>query len=258
MQPRALLLSFCMALSVASCVTSRQGISLDTENIDAVSLLRQVEQRGRKLTTMIGGGTVMFETPELSGTAAFDMKLKKPDSLLVVLEGPFGIDLGTLFISRERFVMYNSMENRVTTGIPTTRALRAVIPFDLTLDQVISIFSGSFPLPVDGEVLEVYRIDEDRFYLSFRCGSGTCSYWIDHESLIVRKYEIRDAHNRLILIGTTASISENANIYTPRRIVLKFPEERRQIAIHYTSLRLNEPDPSFDFVIPSNARLAIP
>jgi outer membrane lipoprotein-sorting protein len=193
----------------------------------------------------------------MAGTAAFELALKKPDSLLVTFEGPFGIDLGTLFISREKYLMYNSMENKVITGTPSAAAIRSIIPFDLTLDQVIGAFSGSFPFPADPQTLQVYSVDDDRFLLMFRCGSNMCKYWVDNSTVVVTKYEMRDEHDALIMDAVSSSFAEDGAASAPKRIRIRFPSQERQLSVSYSSITLNEPDPSFSYSIPSNARTVI-
>ena len=241
----------------SSCSPRRAEILLDTKALSASELIGLVTDGERKLSTVVGRGTVSFESPELAGSAAFDIALKKPDSLLVTLEGPFGIDVGTLFLSREKYVMYNSMDNRVFTGVPTTGAIRSALPFDLTYEQILDAFSGSFPFPSDQTELESYSVDEGLFRLSFRTDAGVATYWVDNEHLVVTKYERRDKEGRLLMEATLAAVIEQDGISVPRRIKVRFPEQGRQLSVSYSSITLNHPHPSFTFSIPPNAHTVI-
>jgi outer membrane lipoprotein-sorting protein len=214
-----------------------------------------VREQQDRLHSLVGRGTVTFDSPEVAGSAAFELALKRPDSLLVTFEGPFGIDLGTLFVSREKYFMYSSMENRVITGVPTAATIRSLIPFDLTLDQVIGAFSGAFPLP--SESLKTYTVDEDMFLLSFACGDKRCKYWVDNRYLLVRKYEMRDGNDGLIMDATTASFADDGLTYAPKRIRIRFPAQDRQLSVSYSSMTVNDPRPSFAYSIPSNARTIV-
>jgi outer membrane lipoprotein-sorting protein len=254
---RPWLAAFSIALLLSSCAPKRSEILLDTKTTDANTLISLVQEHQNKLQSVVGKGTVTFESPELAGTAAFELALKKPDSLLVTFEGPFGIDLGTLFISREKYLMYNSMENKVVTGTPSAAAIRSIIPFDLTLDQVVGAFSGSFPFPSDPQSLQTYSVDDDRFLLVFRCGSNSCKYWVDNRTVLVTKYEMRDEHDELILDAVSSSFAEDGAASAPKRIRIRFPSQERQLSVSYSSISLNDPDPSFTYSIPSNARTVI-
>jgi hypothetical protein len=252
--PRQVPVALMITLFLVSCAPKRAGILLDTKATDANTLIALVKDRQNSLRSVVGKGTVTFESPELAGTAAFELSLKKPDSLLVTFEGPFGIDLGTLFISRERYLMYNSMENKVVTGTPSAAAIRSIIPFDLTLEQVIGAFSGSFPFPPDQQTPQTYSVDDEMFLLAFRCGGGTCKYWVDHGSLIVKRYEIRDDHDVLTMGAELSSFIEDGAADAPKRIRISFPVQGRQLSVNYSAMALNDPHPSFEYSIPSNAR----
>jgi len=255
MRPR--LAAFSIALLLSSCAPKRSEMLLDTKATDAATLISLVRQHQDKLRSVVGKGTVTFESPEMAGTAAFELALKKPDSLLVTFEGPFGIDLGTLFISHEKYLMYSSMENKVVTGTPNAAAIRSIIPFDLTLDQVVGAFSGSFPFPSDLQSLQTYSVDDDRFLLLFRCGSNACKYWVDSRTVLVTKYEMRDEHDALIMDAVSSSFAEDGAASAPKRIRIRFPSQERQLSVSYSSITLNDPDPSFAYSIPSNARTVI-
>ena len=130
-----------VVLLLHSCTPRPPGLLLDTKAMDAGTLIMLVREHQDRLQSMAGYGTVTFESPEMAGTASFQLALRKPDSLLVTFEGPFGIDIGTLFVSAGKYLMYNSLENTVVTGVPSNAAIRSIIPFDLTLDQIIGAFS---------------------------------------------------------------------------------------------------------------------
>ena len=97
----------------------------------------------------------------MGGSVFFTLALKKPDSLLIRFEGPFGLDVGFLFLSRSQYVMFNRMENQVIYGEPSDAGIRWAIPVDLTVDQILDAFTGSFRFPA-GEPSR-YTMDDDSF-----------------------------------------------------------------------------------------------
>jgi len=238
---------------MSSCAPKRAEVALDTKIIGAPALIALVEAGENKVKSLEGNGTISFESPEIAGSAAFDLSMKKPDSLLVLFEGPFGIDVGTLFLSREKYVVYSSFENRVTTGSPISNSIRSVIPFDLTYDQILNAFSGIFSIPRDRQALRAYTIDDHRFFLSFDCGTHICNYWIDNQYLLATRFEMLDEGNRVVMQAISSSLTEEDGVSAPRRIVVKFPQDSRQISIYYSSLVLNPAHPSFAYSIPATA-----
>ncbi len=244
-------------LLLSSCSPRPAEILLDTRAIDADQLIALAREHQNRLQSVVGRGTVTFESPEIAGSAAFELALKRPDSLLVTFEGPFGIDLGTLFIGRGKYLLYNSMENRVITGAATTSALRSFIPFDMTVDQVIGAFSGSFPFPADSQSLLSYSVQDEMFLLAFRCGTNTCRYWVDNHDVLVKRYEIRNDRDETVLEATASSFAGDDTASAPKRIRIKFPTQERQLSVSYSSMTVNDPNPSFSFTVPQNARTTV-
>ena len=242
-------------LVFSSCSPKRTELSLDPAAIDAPGLISLVRDRSTMVHSLEGRGTVTFESTEFGGTAAFELTMRKPDSLLVLLEGPFGIDLGTLFLSRERYVAYNSQDNLVVTGIPHGKTIRTVIPFDLSFDEVLNAFSGTFEIPDYPADVKTYAVDDGMFLLVLSCGARVCSYWIDHTLLQVSRYEVHDNHGTILMQATMASFSGEGDANVPRRIMLWFPSENKQIAVQYSSLTVNPADISFAYSVPSDARV---
>ena len=244
------------AVVLHSCAPRRSEVALNTRIVPAAMLMDMVRERERRVQSLSGSGSVSFESPELGGTAIFEISLKKPDSLLVRLEGPFGIDVGTFFLSRERYVMYNSFENLAITGTPTHDAIRTVIPIELTFDQIISTFSGVAPLPPES-ALQSYEIDDDKFLLTFSCGENHCRYWVDPAYLLVARYQMLDPDNAVAFEARFVSFREEDGVIVPRRISITVPPQGRSMSVSYSSLTTNGRPPSFAFSIPPNARTVV-
>ncbi len=241
-----------LALVFASCAGERAALRLDTDAVPATRLVDIVNGHAGALRSMTGRGSLAFEGPELAGSAYFTMAMKKPDSLIVRLQGPFGIDVGFLFLSRNRFVVYNSMENRVVAGVPSAAAMRSVIPIDMTYDQIVNAFSGTFQVRHDPAGLVRYGTEDGEFVLTYACGTDTCTYWVDPQTEVVTRYVVRGESGETILEATASRIEEQDGLVAPRRIQVRLSD--RQISIYYSSLELNAPNPSFAYSVPENAR----
>lgn len=244
----------CLLAFLSSCAPRRSEILLNTRETPPAALMSAVEERRSKIVSLTGSGVLSFDSPELSGSASFESTMKKPDSLLVTLEGPFGIDVGTFFLCRDTYIMYNSMENTVTTGTPGGSYIRSMIPFDLTYEQILDAFAGVFNLPVAEKDLQSYLIDEDQFYLSYVCGSDTCKYWVDPRYLLVSRYEKINRNNEVVLEAKASAFTDQNGVVAARRMSFRFPKDERELSVAYSSLELNPKETNFRFTVPSGAR----
>lgn len=254
MTPMHAVLAAAVVVLLASCAPKRAAVVLDTK-VTSPELLRSlVEENGRRISSVTGSGIITFDSPEVAGSAAFESNLKKPDSLLVTLEGPFGIDVGMFFLCKDTYIVYNSLENSVVTGNPNTARIRSVIPFDLTFEQILSAFSGVFPVPANGDELMDYRVEDEQFLLTYRCGANLCTYAVDPHYLVVTRYEVRNEHDDLLVQASASSFIDQEGMASARRMRIVFPQERRQLSIAYGALQLNPDQTHFHFTIPDNAR----
>ncbi|HEX9006439.1 MAG TPA: DUF4292 domain-containing protein [Bacteroidota bacterium] len=247
------LLALLPLLLLASCAPRTEGVALDTRRTPVSLLTQRVRELDSRLHTLTGRGSMSFETPSQGGSASFEVSMRKPDSLLLELEGPFGIGVGTFFLSRQRYVMYNSLENAVASGPPSGSSLRSLLPVNLTYEQMFSAFSGTFPLPDHDSTLS-YSVDGDRFLLRYQCEEGTCSYWVDADDLLVRRFEMRDGSGQVFLEGESSGLIEKDGTRIPRRVSISMPQDARRVAIAFSAASINTEDLSFAFTVPSNAR----
>ena len=244
-------------LLVAACGTTREGLVLDTGRVPADELIERVRETSDRVRTIAGSGTVVFDSPRVSGSAEFTLALHRPDSLLVRLEGPFGMDVGLLFMDGERYVVYNSMENEVIVGASDSAALRALIPVPLSAGQILDVFSGRYPIDPGARVLR-YGIDDDRFLLTVLCGTDTCLYWVDPRALAVTSYRRTGPDGRVILEGELTKLTTIDDIQLPRSIILRAPSRRSTLRILFADLDVNGDAPDFSYTIPANARRSTP
>jgi outer membrane lipoprotein-sorting protein len=244
-------------LLMPSCAPKPAELLLDTAQVTPARIAEMIAQHDARVHSLAGGGTITFESPELSGSVFFTVSVKKPDSLLLRFEGPFGMDVGFLFASRERYVMYNALENQVIRGIPTAAGIRSVIPFDLTFDRLLDMLTGTFRLPPGTTAPETYRVDDEWFHLVYPRSGDTTAYWIDPRFVTVAKYRVTGPQGTL-MEAETSMPEQQDDLTVPRLISVTFPEARRQVSIYYSDLTLNPDAPAFSYTIPPSARTRVP
>jgi len=244
-----------LALFLSSCA-SHNEISRDGARVfSPETLTTMLRERDGKIASMTGRGTLAFDNGTSAGSAFFTLALHKPDSLLLSFEGPFGIGSGFLFLCRQKFVMYNSGDNRVVTGVPTARALRGVIPIDLTADQIIDAFTGSFR-PPDGE--PVSSLPQDgAILLEYEQEGNRHKYLVDTGDGVVTRYEVCDDAGNPLLRVESSRMREEAGVSLPRHILIVDEAAGRRLDVYYSSFDVNPGDLSFSYEIPANARTTI-
>lgn len=243
-------LSLCLAMT--ACAPREAGVTLDTRAVTPERLSQLVADRSERLQTLTARGTLIMDAPEFSGSARFELALRRADSALIRVEGPFGLDLATVFVNRKGFVAYNSMNNTVTTGSTDGRGLEAVFPVAIPMSRLLEAFSGNITLP--GGPPSRYAIDDDRFLLSYRGPRYTESYRVDPGMLLVTGFILADSSGSTILEMRASRLVAYDGFSLPRRVDIQMPAKDSQIVISFSSQQPNDPTPSFAYTIPRNAR----
>ena len=70
-------------------------------------LLDFIDAEQNKINTLQASCRISVDSEEFSGNFFASVYYTQNDSLLISVSGPFGIQAGTLFIGKERFIFYN-------------------------------------------------------------------------------------------------------------------------------------------------------
>ena len=219
-------------------------------------VLHQIAERNEKVHTLKGDGSITVESPEGSNSGSFDAYLKKPDSLRVELNGPFGIHIGTLTLSRDQFLFYNRMENTAIIGKPDGTTLRSMFRIKMQFDEVIHAFTGEFPPAALTDSLERFYVHDDQYVVTYRTPECVKEYHIDGDTFVITSYRVIDRSGSVVLAADAARIEsgDDAPIAMPMLLRVVFPREHRSVTIAYDGVQLNEPV-ECSFTLPKQAEV---
>jgi hypothetical protein len=248
---RALLLCI-LTFLLAACASRREAVRLDTSRTPPALLMETVRAAGTPLTSFSGRGSVAFESPEASGTIFFTVAVRQSDSVLIRFEGPFGLDVGFLYANRTSFVLYNAMENWYATGSTGKGDFRSVLPIDLTFEEMLGAFTGTFQLP-EHRMPSHYSALDNQYLLVFTSVADTSWYWVDPALKAVTQYRVSRGDSCLVE-GTTDNWTEEDGRLIPMRVALTFPSSARQVSVFYSSVEINPESLPFSHTVPSKAR----
>jgi outer membrane lipoprotein-sorting protein len=208
-------------------------------SLSAEEVMRRVRERNRSISTLTGDGSITIESPEGSMSGSFDLALKKPDSMLVELNGPFGIHVGTLMLSRGRFLFYNRVENRAVAGMPDGQTLGSMFRLRMEFDEILHAFSGEFTPPSDSITSSL--VENELYVVNYRSGGGTKEYRVNGDDFFVASYRFLDSAGRPTITALASDPERRDGIAMPSLLRLIFPRERRAVTIAYDAIRFNAP-----------------
>ena len=220
--------------------------------LSADRVLELVRERSEAVRTLRGEGVVTIESPEQSGSSSFSLNLRKPDSILVNLSGPFGIRFGTLLFSREEFIFHNYQDNYAWVGKSDGSTLHSMFNLKMTFDEVMRAFTGEFFAPGAGTP-DSFSTDGESYVFTYREGAGRKEFRVDGQDHFVRSYRVIDSAGRATVTAIASEPEESDDgTITARLLRVVFPAERRSISVAYSDLEINR-EVSCWFTIPKSA-----
>lgn len=243
-----------LTVSIAwSCAPSRTIVA-DASTTPAESVLEHVRRNASRIENLTAHGTLTVERQDVGNSGTFDMVLKKPDSLLLKLTGPFGIDAGMLLLTPQEFRFYNRFANQLVIGPTTTGNLRSIFSLDIDYGDILSIFSGM--IPVDEEMrVKSYGVDENRYYMVLQGDGNIHQYWVDPESFIVEKYHVVDRGGKLLIDAKSTVRNDPRYGVLPRSVRFTFHRQRTRVSIFYDKVAVNARHVRLTFSVPKSAEI---
>ena len=219
----------------------------------AAELAAMIAQADSQVRTLDGRGNIAFRVSRDQRLRRLHAQCPKTRFAPRATGGAVGIDVGFFFLSRDRFVMYNSLQNTVIAGAPSPQALRSLIPVDLTYEQIFAVFTGLIPLP-DHQTLLQYTVGRGSVPSAVRIDRRSELLLARPRGLLVRRFKCKTRKANCVLEGASSGTIDQDGLRIARRLSLTMPREGRRISVAFSHADLNADDLSFSYSVPSSAR----
>jgi len=200
-----------------------------------------------------GSGRISIESPEIAQTGSFSVYVKKPDTIAMKLEGPFGIEVGSAVVTRNTFEFYNSFQNQLMTGATSAENLSRILRVNLEFDDMLDLFTGGTFLEDDRSPPSTLEEEEGYFVMIYRGGSYHRRYWIEPGSLLLVRIQHLDPAGKLMLEQRFLNYRRVDHIQIPFTLRVLMPRDRRAVSISYSDIVLNRAGVPFTLSVPRNA-----
>lgn len=238
------MLLFGIATFMSACTGPK--LALDKDKVSFNQLLDFIDTEQNKIKSLKASCRITVDSEAFSGNFFADVYYIDNDSLLLSVRGPFGIQAGTLFIGKERFIFYNQLSNKFYNGTIKDFQNSNFFQFPLSLQDLTNIFVAKEDLP--SMKIKNYDIEDDLYLINAENGKDNYNIWIDHSTGHIRKL-IVERNNRVLFSREYSNFAKAAGIYFPRKIDMLRPEERQAVSVFYTNFTLNDTIEREKFII---------
>jgi len=243
---------FLFCLLYTGCGTT-STLNLNNRSVTSEEVQEIARTHHTRIQSIQGEGRIYVETPEIAQGGAFILTLRKPDSVLINLRGPFGINVGSALLTRTEFAFYNSLENQLITGSTSIENLNRILHVQLSFDDLLNIFSGGGFLDNDLRSPDQKSIEDEQFVFKYTSNNSTRRYWIEPTSLSIQKIQFLDHTGKLTLEQTFNDFENVSGIAMPYAIRITQPETQQMLTLNYSDIMVNVEQLQFTFTIPQNA-----
>ena len=242
-----------LAALVGGCASTASSVP-GSETVTAERIYETVAAQHRTITTMEGSGSISVQTPDMAQSGTFELLLKKPDSLLLKFEGPFGIDVGAALVSRQEFQFYDVFQNRLIVGQTTPANLERVFRMAVSFDDLLALVAGGTFMSMDDPAHSKIERTEASYRMTFAGDPFSRQYVIDPVSLLITNIVLLRSNGTVIVEQRFGDFRRVDGVLVPFDLKVIQRAERRMVAVRYSEVSLNRPSPQLRFAVPENAR----
>lgn len=232
----------------------RTGSTLDLGNrsLSSIEVQETVRTHHSRIHSMKGEGSISVETPDIAQSGSFSLTLQKPDSMLITLQGPFGIKIGSALVTRTGFLFYNSLENKLITGSSSKENLNRILHVQAGFDDLLNLFAGGMFFEEDLRSPDETRREDDQWIFIYSFNNASRRYWIDPATMSIQKIQFLDPGGTLTLEQTFSRFEDVQGLSMPYTIRVMQPKARQLLSLHYSDIAVNVEPLPFTLTIPQN------
>jgi outer membrane lipoprotein-sorting protein len=233
-----------LSLLLSACTSPK--LALDTEKVSFNELLDYIHTEETRLNTLKASCRISVDSEEFSGNFFANVYYIKEDSLLLSVTGPFGVQAGTLFIGKERFIFYNQMSNKFYTGSVKDFENKNIFQFPLKMRELINIFAAKENLP--SMKIEEYKIQDGLYFIKAKNGEDNYQIWADNSTGRIVKLSL-NRDDQIVHTHEYGDFTTSGKSYFPRKIKMVRPVQKQAVSVYYTHLSINEEIDRDNFII---------
>ncbi len=235
------------------CVPTKH---IDRSSLSAETILTSLKDQQYQISTFYGEGKVTIETPSYAHSASFVLYVQKPDTIYIRIHGPFGIRIGSALITRNDFVFYNALNNKLLTGMTTPENLEKILNIAFTFDDLMSLVCGGSLVARDEQRLpDELSTTPEYLTLRYYHSQGNHLYYIDPVTTTISKIQIFNTEGIELFEQRFLNYQRIESKRFPKNIHFYNVQLQQRIALSYTSIALTKPENEMILNIPQNAEI---
>ncbi|MCB0283056.1 MAG: DUF4292 domain-containing protein [Calditrichae bacterium] len=219
-----------------SCSVFQPSVKADLEKVTYRQLLEHHSAWQDAIKAVNGNLRITLDTPQYSGNFDASILVNEPDSMLITVTGPFGMHLGKLHVTKNRFIFYNQVMNQFYKGSKEDFKGKNFLQFPLEISQIKDVFIARDRF----EVLQKknFEIRDNQYYLEAESGKFNYNIWFEPEHLMITRIEYL-MDGQIEFYKEYDNFREVNGIYFPHHLNFVRPEQKQGLSVFVSSIEIN-------------------
>lgn len=238
------------------CVPSKPVYEEKTASYER--LVRKIEANKRRIKSFYGVGSLGVFSKEENLSGNFEVYIKRPDSLKIVIYGPFGIDLAQVLLTKTNFKFYDIMNNTLHVGRVNNEVLKSIIKMNISFEELYESLMGAMSFSDKlSATPTILNKNDGTLELTFADQGANRKniYFVNASDLTVNSYKVTTANDKEIFTGTYQNYKLYDDIAVPKNTTLEYKENRQKLLIEYRNIEVNKIIESIDFPVPDDVKI---
>lgn len=253
------IISFTHLILFSACTGSSGDGNTKLDKLPVHDIKSRINQNSSLIETLEASGNISFDSPEQSGSGWLELRIRKPDTVFVKIEGPFGISIVNALIARDKFLYYNAQENKAITGPSTDINIGAILRIKITFDELINGFTGGFSFESTPDDSSGADSENQMYIIKSMSELGNQKFYVDPAIFTIQRYNCIDKNNSPLVDVYYSNYQEESTagktVNFPSTIKINNPSKNQSVYVDYVEKKLNKKDLSFRMKIPSSAKI---
>lgn len=189
----------------------------------------------------------------MSQGAGLDLAVKKPDSVRIIVEGPFGITMVKALFTKTHFKAYNALNNTLYEGDPKKGMQMLPMMSSFPPDLLIDALSGVRRFNDQSVEPDSFYTTENFYVFVFSNDIGHSIFSIDHRSLRIVKVKTYKNNGELLWEESYSYRKADNGSYQQETARIHVPEKSITVEINFDEITLNSTIGSMTISTPDDA-----
>ncbi len=198
--------------------------------------------------------SVSPDFPDFKQSFVADVQLSAYDSVALTAFGPFGITVGKLYATPDKFIFYNIFENTCLTGAPTSENFNKAVHINLSFADIIAFLRNEPTF--EPEKYRKYEENEKQIIYTYSNVGKFAEFVVySKEKNAIVQYQRKNAANELELNVFLENFKKFSGYNLASKLTFKFPSVDGSLIIELEKAEIDKPTAApFQFKVPNSAK----